>query len=129
MKADNGTVARIPYRLFGSPDIYGHAEREPEQSINFVTCHDGFTLNDLVSYNAKQNGANGENNRDGADANLSWNCGIEGPSNDPTVEALRNRMVKNFVAVTLFAVGTPMLLMGDGSSAHSTGKQQWILSR
>ena len=101
MKADNGTVTRIPSRLFGSPDIYGHAEREPEQSINFVTCHDGFTLNDLVSYNAKQNGGNGENNCDGADANLSWNCGIEGPSDDPTVEALRNRMVKNFVALTL----------------------------
>jgi isoamylase len=113
MKADNATVTRIPYRLFGSPDIYGRAEREPEQSINFVTCHDGFTLNDLVSYNAKQNGANGENNRDGSDANLSWNCGIEGPSDDPTVEALRNRMVRNFVALTLFSVGTPMLLMGD----------------
>src|SRR5271169_1529853 len=113
MKADNGTVTRIPSRLFGSPDIYGHAEREPEQSINFVTCHDGFTLNDLVSYNAKQNGGNGENNRDGADANLSWNCGVEGPSDDPTVEALRNRVVKNFIAVTLLSVGTPMLLMGD----------------
>jgi isoamylase len=113
MKADNGTVTRIPYRLFGSPDIYGRAEREPEQSINFITCHDGFTLNDLVSYNAKQNAANRENNRDGADANLSWNCGVEGPSDNPTVQALRNRMVKNFVAVTLFSVGTPMLLMGD----------------
>jgi isoamylase len=113
MKADNGTVTRIPNRLFGSPDIYGRAEREPEQSINFVTCHDGFTLNDLVSYNAKHNGANGENSRDGADANLSWNCGIEGPSEDPAVEALRNRMVKNFAAFTLISVGTPMLLMGD----------------
>ena len=113
MKADNGTVTRIPYRLLGSPDIYGRAGREPEQSINFVTCHDGFTLNDLVSYNTKQNGANGENNRDGASANLSWNCGIEGPSDNPTIEALRNRMVKNFLAVTLLSVGTPMLLMGD----------------
>jgi isoamylase len=113
MKADTGTVTRIPSRLFGSPDIYGRAEREPEQSINFVTCHDGFTLNDLVSYNAKQNGGNGENNRDGADTNLSWNCGLEGRSDAPEVEALRNRMVKNFAAVTLFAVGTPMLLMGD----------------
>src|ERR1700757_498916 len=113
MKADNGTVARIAHRLLGSPDIYGRAGREPEQSINFVTCHDGFTLNDLVSYNTKQNGANRENNRDGADANLSWNCGIEGPSDNPTIEALRNRMVKNFVALTLLSVGTPMLLMGD----------------
>jgi glycogen operon protein len=113
MKADNDTVKRIPYRLFGSPDIYGQAQREPEQSINFATCHDGFTLNDLVSYNAKHNEANGENNRDGADANLSWNCGVEGPSDDPAIEELRNRMVKNFLVATLLSVGTPMLLMGD----------------
>jgi len=113
MKADSDTVTRIPYRLFGSPDIYGRAQREPEQSINFVTCHDGFTLNDLVSYNVKHNEANGENNCDGADANLSWNCGVEGPSEDPAVEKLRNREVKNFLAVTLLSVGTPMLLMGD----------------
>ena len=113
MKADNDTVKRIPYRLFGSPDIYGYAQREPEQSINFVTCHDGFTLNDLVSYNGKHNEANGENNCDGAGANLSWNCGVEGPSDDPAIERLRNRMVKNIFTVTLFSVGTPMLLMGD----------------
>ena len=113
MKADNDTVTRIPYRLFGSPDIYGRAQREPEQSINFVTCHDGFTLNDLLSYNVKHNEVNGENNCDGMDANLSWNCGIEGPSDDPAIERLRNRMVKNFLAVTLLSVGTPMLLMGD----------------
>jgi glycogen operon protein len=113
MKADNDTVTRIPYRLFGSPDIYGRAQREPEQSINFVTCHDGFTLNDLLSYNVKHNELNGENNCDGMDANLSWNCGIEGPSDDPAIERLRNRMVKNFLAVTLLSVGTPMLLMGD----------------
>ena len=113
MKADNDTVTRIPYRLFGSPDIYGHAQREPEQSINFVTCHDGFTLNDLLSYNVKHNELNGENNCDGMDANLSWNCGIEGPSDDPAIERLRNRMVKNFLALTLLSVGTPMLLMGD----------------
>jgi isoamylase len=113
MKADNDTVTRIPYRLFGSPDIYGRAQREPEQSINFVTCHDGFTLNDLLSYNVKHNEVNGENNCDGMDANLSWNCGIEGPSDDPAIEKLRNRMVKNFLAVTLLSVGTPMLLMGD----------------
>ena len=113
MKADNDTVTRIPYRLFGSPDIYGRAQREPEQSINFVTCHDGFTLNDLLSYNVKHNELNGENNCDGMDANLSWNCGIEGPSDDPATERLRNRMVKNFLAATLLSVGTPMLLMGD----------------
>jgi isoamylase len=113
MKADNDTVTRIPYRLFGSPDIYGRAQREPEQSINFVTCHDGFTLNDLLSYNVKHNEVNGENNCDGMDANLSWNCGFEGPSDDPAIESLRNRMVKNFLALTLLSVGTPMLLMGD----------------
>ena len=113
MKADNDTVTRIPYRLFGSPDIYGRAQREPEQSINFVTCHDGFTLNDLLSYNVKHNELNGEDNCDGMDANLSWNCGLEGPSDDPAIERLRNRMVKNFLALTLLSVGTPMLLMGD----------------
>ena len=100
-------------RLTGSPDVYARSEREPEQSINFVTCHDGFTLNDLVSYNVKHNEANGEDNRDGTDDNRSWNCGVEGPSDDPEVERLRNRQVKNFLALTLLAVGTPMLLMGD----------------
>ena len=78
-----------------------------------MTCHDGFTLNDLVSYNHKHNEANGENNRDGSDDNLSWNCGVEGPTDDPMVEALRNRQVKNFFALELLAAGTPMLLMGD----------------
>jgi glycogen operon protein len=78
-----------------------------------VTCHDGFTLNDLVSYDRKHNEANGEDNRDGSDDNLSWNCGAEGPTDDPAVEALRNRQVKNFLALELLAVGTPMLLMGD----------------
>ena len=112
-KGDRDTVSRFASRLLASPDIYGHEEREPEQSINFVTCHDGFTLNDLVSYNSKHNEANGEDNRDGTNDNLSWNCGVEGPTDDPEVERLRNRQVKNFFAVTLLAVGTPMLLMGD----------------
>jgi len=89
------------------------ARREAEQSVNFVTCHDGFTLNDLVSYNGKHNEANGENNRDGADDNKSWNCGVEGPTADPAVERLRNRQVKNFLTVTLLSIGLPMLLMGD----------------
>lgn len=113
LKGDNHSVSYVAVRLLGSPDIYGHEERGPEQSINFVTCHDGFTLNDLVSYNQKHNEANGENNRDGAADNLSWNCGVEGPSDDPAVEALRNRQCKNFLALLLLAVGTPMLLMGD----------------
>jgi glycogen operon protein len=113
LKGDNGTVGRMASRLFGSPDIYGHEEREAEQSINFVTCHDGFTLNDLVSYNQKHNEANGEDNRDGCDNNLSWNCRVEGPSDDPAVERLRTRQAKNFLTLTLMAVGAPMLLMGD----------------
>jgi glycogen operon protein len=81
--------------------------------VNFVTCHDGFTLNDLVSYNQKHNEANGENNRDGADDNRSWNCGAEGPTDDPLVEKLRNRQVKNFLTVTLISLGMPMISMGD----------------
>ena len=113
LKGDNGSVSGVAARILGSPDIYGHEEREVEQSINFVTCHDGFTLNDLVSYDRKHNEANGENDRDGSDDNLSWNCGVEGPTEDPTVEALRNRQVKNFFALELLSAGAPMLLMGD----------------
>ncbi len=113
LKGDDATVRALASRLTGSPDVYARNEREPEQSINFVTCHDGFTLNDLVSYNVKHNEANGEDNRDGANDNRSWNCGVEGSSDDPEVARLRNRQVKNFLALTLLAVGTPMLLMGD----------------
>jgi glycogen operon protein len=113
LKGDNGTVRRLAARLVGSPDIYAHKDREAEHSINFVTCHDGFTLNDLVSYNQKHNEANGENNRDGSDHNVSWNCGAEGSTDDAAIEALRNRQVKNFLALELVAAGTPMLLMGD----------------
>jgi len=113
LKGDDGFISRFAARLLASPDIYGHQEREPEQSINFITCHDGFTLNDLVSYNKKHNEANGEENRDGTDADLSWNCGIEGPTGEPAIEVLRNRQVKNFLVVTLLALGTPMILMGD----------------
>jgi isoamylase len=108
-----GSAARMADRLVGSPNIYGHEEREAEQSVNFVTCHDGFTLNDLVSYNAKHNEANGEGNRDGADDNRSWNCGVEGPSEDWSIERLRNRQVRNFLTVTLLSLGIPMILMGD----------------
>src|SRR5260370_3480661 len=108
-----GLVAGVAERLIGSPAIYGHKEREAEQSVNFVTCHDGFTLNDLVSYNSKHNEANDEDNRDGTNDNRSWNCGVEGPTEDPAVEKLRNRQVKNFLAVTMLSVGMPMMLMGD----------------
>jgi glycogen operon protein len=113
LKGDEGMVSKVASRLLGSPDLYGHEEREPEQSVNFVTCHDGFTLQDLVSYDAKHNEANGEENRDGADDNASWNCGAEGPTDDPEVEALRSRQVRNFLSLLLLAVGTPMLTMGD----------------
>jgi isoamylase len=112
IKGDEGTVSKLVARLMGSADIYSHKEREPEQSINFITCHDGFTLNDLVSYNNKHNEANREENRDGNNDNLSWNCGIEGSTDDPTIESLRNRQVKNFL-VALLPIGTPMILMGD----------------
>ena len=113
LRGEPGTVTRMADRLIGSPDIYAHKEREAEQSVNFVTCHDGFTLNDLVSYDGKHNEANGEDNRDGADDNRSWNCGVEGPTDDPIVETLRNRQVKNFLTVTLLSIGMPMILMGD----------------
>ena len=113
LKGDAGMAPNVAARFVGSPDMYGHEEREPEQSINFVTCHDGFTLEDLVSYNRKHNEANGENNRDGTDDNASWNCGVEGPSTDPAVDELRERQRKNFLVVLLTALGTPMLTMGD----------------
>jgi glycogen operon protein len=106
-------VPRLADRLLGSPDLYGAAPREPEQSINFVTCHDGFTLADVVSYDRKHNEANGEDGRDGSDHNLSWNCGVEGPTDDPDVEALRLRQIKNFLAINLLSLGAPMLTMGD----------------
>jgi glycogen operon protein len=115
-----GSVRRVADRLVGSPEVYGHKRREAEQSVNFVTCHDGFTLNDLVSYNHKHNEANGEDNRDGANDNGSWNCGVEGPTTDPAVERLRNRQVKNFLTVTLLSLGVPMILMGD-EVRHSQG--------
>ena len=112
-RGDDGSVGGVADRLFGSPQIYGHEEREAEQSINFITCHDGFTLNDLVSYNEKHNDANGEGNRDGSNDNRSWNCGVEGPTDDPAVERLRNRQIKNFLACTLLSLGMPMIVMGD----------------
>jgi glycogen operon protein len=113
IRGDSDAVSKVAPRLLGSPDIYGYQEREPEHSVNFITCHDGFTLNDLVSYNTKHNEANGEENRDGMDDNLSWNCGMEGPTDNPYIAGLRNRQVKNFLAVTLLSLGVPMLLMGD----------------
>ena len=108
-----GAVSRFANRLFASPDLYEGDGREPEQSVNFVTCHDGFTLADVVSYDRKHNEANGEGNRDGSDDNRSWNCGVEGPTDDRAVNAVRDRQVRNFMAVTLLAAGVPMITMGD----------------
>jgi glycogen operon protein len=113
LRAARGALRRIADRLVGSPEIYTHENREPEQCVNFVTCHDGFTLNDLVSYNTKHNESNGECNRDGAGDNRSWNCGVEGPTDDPAIEMLRNRQVKNFLTVTFMSLGVPMIKMGD----------------
>jgi glycogen operon protein len=112
-RGDEGSVTRVADRLLGSPEIYGYKEREAEESINFVTCHDGFTLNDLVSYNWKHNEANGEGNRDGANDNRSWNCGVEGPTDAAAIESLRNRQIKNFLTCTMLSLGMPMMLMGD----------------
>ncbi|MDZ7315719.1 MAG: glycogen debranching protein GlgX [candidate division KSB1 bacterium] len=112
VRGDEGMTRSIADRLLGSPDIYGR-EGGPRRSINFVTCHDGFTVNDLVSYNQKHNEANLENNRDGLDENFSWNCGVEGPTDDPDIESLRLRQIKNFITILLISQGTPMLLMGD----------------
>jgi isoamylase len=120
-RGDESSVGLFADRLLGSPAIYGHEEREAEQSVNFVTCHDGFTLNDLVSYNQKHNEPNGEDNRDGANDNRSWNFGVEGVSDDPVVEKLRNRQVKNFLTVTMLSAGMPMMLMGDEARRTQLG--------
>jgi glycogen operon protein len=122
VKGDRGTVRALAQRVLGSPDIFGHREREPEQSLYFVSCHGGFTLNDLVSYNSKHNEANREGNRDGRDKSSSWNCGIEGPSEDQAVEGLRCRQIKNFIVTLLLSLGTPMLLMVDEMRRTQRGK-------
>lgn len=112
-KGDRGMLAEMGWRLTGSADLYGDDGRSAYNSINFVTCHDGFTLNDLVSYNGKHNERNGENNRDGADENNSWNCGAEGDTDDPAILSLRKQLAKNHACCLLFACGTPMILGGD----------------
>jgi isoamylase len=113
VRGDPGMVTAPADRLLGSPTLYAADPREPAQSINFVASHDGPTLYDLVSYNDKHNLANGEGNRDGSDDNRSWNCGVEGTTDDPGVLSLRKRQVKNLLAINLLSLGTPMLLMGD----------------
>ena len=113
VKGDAGLVSDLSCRLIGSIDLVPEKEQATFQSINFVTCHDGFTLNDLVSYNEKHNAANGQENRDGYDANFSWNWGVEGPTDDPAVQRLRQRQVKNFLTILLVSQGIPMLSYGD----------------
>ncbi len=113
VKGDRATVGRLAARILSSPDLYPLREREPNRSINFLTCHDGFTLNDLVSYNSKHNEINRENNRDGSDANFSWNCGVEGLTKDAQILQLRKQQMKNLLTILFISQGTPMLLMGD----------------
>jgi isoamylase len=112
-KGDGGQVGGLGYRLTGSSDLYGHNGRSPYASVNFITAHDGFPLHDLVSYNAKHNEANGEENRDGHNENLSWNCGAEGETDNAAVLALRERQKRNFLATLFLSQGVPMLLAGD----------------
>ena len=112
-RGDGRTVSELATRLAGSNDLYADSGRQPYASINFVTAHDGFTMADLVSYNEKQNEANGEDNRDGERNNLSWNCGVEGPTDDPAIRTLRDRQVRNFFATLLLSQGVPMISHGD----------------
>jgi isoamylase len=112
-RGTEGTLPDVATRLSGSRDLFGHGGRRPTASVNIITVHDGFTLNDLVSYNAKHNEANGEDNRDGSDDNRSWNCGAEGPTDDAAVTELRARQRRNFLATLLLSEGVPLLLGGD----------------
>ena len=112
-KGDGGQIGELAYRITGSSDLYARSGRRPYASINFVTAHDGFTLQDVVSYNQKHNEANGEDNRDGTDNNRSWDCGVEGPTDDAAINALRARQKRNFLATLLLSQGVPMLLAGD----------------
>ncbi|HET8576332.1 MAG TPA: glycogen debranching protein GlgX, partial [Methylomirabilota bacterium] len=140
-KGDERQVAELGYRLTGSSDLYEPGGRRPSASINFVTAHDGFTLADLVSYNSKHNEANGEDNRDGTDDNASWNCGVEGPTDDPAVLACRERQARNFLVTLFLSQGVPMLCGGDEIARTQHGNNnaycqdneltwfQWPLSR
>ncbi len=112
-KGDGGAVAEFATRLCGSSDLYEKSGRRPHASINFITCHDGFTLHDLVSYSQKHNEANGEQNKDGTDLNMNWNCGAEGPTNDPAIQTLRDQQKRNFIATLFLSQGVPMLSHGD----------------
>src|SRR5262249_9130742 len=120
-KGDGGTTSEFSTRLAGSSDLYAWSGRTPHASINFITCHDGFTLQDLVSYNDKHNDANGESNKDGANDNNSWNCGVEGPTDDANIKALRERQKRNLIATLLLSQGVPMICGGDELSHTQNG--------
>ena len=113
VRGDRASVRALPDRLLASPDMYAGRPSEIEHSVNFVTCHDGFTLNDLVSYSHKHNEANLEHSRDGSDAEWSWNGGVEGSTDDPEIERRRTRQVKSLLGITLISMGVPMIAMGD----------------
>jgi glycogen operon protein len=120
-RGQDQTLGEFAYRVTGSSDLYEATGRRPYASVNFITAHDGFTLQDLVSYNEKHNEANGEDNRDGESHNRSWNCGVEGPNDDPDVIALRNRQKRNFLSTLFLSQGIPMLLGGDEMGRTQTG--------
>jgi isoamylase len=120
-RGQHTTLREFAIRLTGSGDLYQHCSRRPLASVNFVTCHDGFTLHDLVSYDDKHNEANGHNNQDGFPDNRSWNCGVEGPTDDPAILALRARQKRNFLATLLLSHGVPMLLGGDEMNRTQLG--------
>ena len=113
MRGDRGIIGEVASSIAGSSELYANDGRLPVNGINFITCHDGFTLRDLVSYNYKHNEANGEDNRDGTNDNLSCNCGVEGETEDPGVNSLRRRQAKNFIAILMISRGVPMLMAGD----------------
>jgi glycogen operon protein len=113
VRGDGGMIGDVATRISGSSDLYQGRGRLPANSINLITCHDGFTLHDLVSYDEKHNAANGEDNRDGHNHNISWNCGVEGETDDPAIQALRRRQARNFMALLLLSQGVPMILAGD----------------
>jgi isoamylase len=128
VKGDTEIVGELASRLAGSYDLFvtPDGERSPFHSINFVTCHDGFTMNDLVSYNEKHNERNGENNRDGPNDNESWNCGVEGPTDDPEIDALRRKQIKNLLTLLFTSQGTPMLLYGDEMRRTAEGDNNTV---
>jgi glycogen operon protein len=121
LRGDAGMVSALATRLIGSPDLYSENAREPWHSVNFVTCHDGFTLSDLVSYNRKHNEANGEDGNDGSNDNMSWNCGAEGPTTDPQITELRFRQIRNFAILLMMSQGVPMILAGDEAGRTQFG--------